>query len=160
MEKEKETNPEQYKPVLHFTVNGVKFEWKNQYISGLEIRNLSKIPKEDEIFLSIKKPWEDELISDESKVDLARPEIEHFYSKPKSLIIIVNGTRKTWDKQKISFFEVIILAFGKYDENPDILYTVGYEDGPNENPQGTMLKGQQVVVINKMIFHASATNKS
>lgn len=160
MEKENQTNPEHHEPVLHFTINGEKFEWKTQYITGLEIRKIGRIPNEDDIFLSIKKPWEDELITDESRVDLARPEIEHFYSKPKSIMIIVNGTPKPWDKPKISFGEVIILAFGKYDETPNMVYTVGYEDGPKENPQGTMSKGQHLVVKNKMIFHATATNKS
>lgn len=160
MENEKQKNPEHHKPVLHFTINGERFEWGSQYIMGEEIRKLGKIPNEDEIFLSIKKPWEDEMITDESRVDLARPEIEHFFSKPKSFHIIVNGTKKEWHKPKISFGEVIILAFGSYDESQNIVYTVAYEDGPKENPQGTMSKGQEVSVKNKMIFHATATNKS
>ena len=160
MENEKQPNPEHHKPVLHFTINGERFEWESQYITGMEIRKLGKILKEDEIFLSIKKPWEDELITDESKVDLARPEIEHFFSKPKTLTIIVNGTQKPWHKPKISFGEIIILAFGSYDESQNMVYTVAYEDGPKENPHGTISKGQEVFVKNKMIFHATATNKS
>jgi hypothetical protein len=160
MEKENQTNPEHHKPVLHFTINGEKFEWESQYIIGAEIKKLGKIPKEDELFLSIKKPWEDELITDESRVDLARPEVEHFISRPKSFLIIVNGTKKQWDKPIINFAEVIILAFGRYDESQNLIYTVGYEDGPMENPQGTMSKGNEVSIKNKMIFHATAANKS
>ena len=63
------------------TINRKQFEWTEQYITGAEVRKLGGIPHEDEIFLAIKRPWEDEHISDEIKVDLAREGIEHFFSK-------------------------------------------------------------------------------
>jgi hypothetical protein len=148
--------------VLQLTINGKQYEWHHEYINGAEIRKLGNIPPEEEIFLAIKKPWEDEPIANDTKVNLARPEIEHFYSKERCIevIIIVNGEPKKWDKKKINFKEVIILAFGSYDENPNIVYTVAYEDGPKENPEGSMTKGTEVCVKNKMIFHATATDKS
>lgn len=69
------------KSSLKLTINGKHYEHHAQFISGAEVRNLGQIPKEDEIFLGIKRPWEDELIQDDAKVDLARPGIEHFFSK-------------------------------------------------------------------------------
>ena len=146
--------------VLHLTINGKKYEWHHQYITGAEIRKLDNIPVEDEIFLAIKKPWEDELVYNDTNVDLARPGIEHFYSKPKEIIIIVNGTPHKWEKQKISIKEVIILAFGHYIDKPTMVYTVAYEDGPKQNPEGSMFAGTEVYVKNKMVFHATATDKS
>lgn len=160
MSNEKSKNQEHGRPVLHLTINGQRFEWPEQYITGAEIRRLGNIPAENEIFLSIKKPWEDELITDDSRVDLARPEIEHFFSKMKELMIIVNGTTKKWDKPTISFREVIILAYGQYIDKPTMVYTVAYQDGPKQNPEGSMVKDQVVFVKNKMIFHATATDKS
>lgn len=68
------------KPVLEITINGKKFEWTEQYITGLQVRKLGEIPKEDKIFLDIEKPWEDEPIEDNTKVDIARPGIEQFFS--------------------------------------------------------------------------------
>lgn len=65
---------------LPLTINGTPFKWPHQYITGKEIRELGKIPVADEIFLGIKRPWDDELILDETKVDLARPEVEQFFS--------------------------------------------------------------------------------
>ncbi len=150
------------KHVLQFTLNGKHFDWHHQYITGAELRKLGNIPDEDDIFLKMKEPWKDELIADETRIDLARPEIEHFFSKEKDVevVIIVNGTPKKWDKRQISFKDVIILAYGKYVDSPTLVYTVAYEDGPKQNPEGSMLKGDVVVVKNKMIFHASATDKS
>jgi hypothetical protein len=41
-----------------------------------------------------------------------------------------------------------------------MVYTVAYEDGPKQNPEGSMLKGAIVFVKDKMIFHATATDRS
>lgn len=161
MSKEKENTEKGHgKPVLHLIINEKNYEWAEQYITGGQIRKLANIPKEEEIFLSIKKPWDDEPVPDDARVDLARPGIEHFYSKCKVQYIVVNGTRHDWPKEKISFVEVIKLAFGVYHDNPNWIYTVGYEDGPKQNPEGSMIKGQEVYVKCKMIFHVKATDQS
>jgi hypothetical protein len=68
------------RPSLELIINGKKFEWKEQYISGVEVRKLGNIPKEDKLFLDIERPWDDEVVTDDSKVDLARPGIEQFFS--------------------------------------------------------------------------------
>ena len=80
---EKHTVDESFKHSLILTINGHKYEWNRQYIKGFEIRKLGNIKSEDDIFLSIVHPWQDELIQDDEEVDLARPEIEHFFSKEK-----------------------------------------------------------------------------
>lgn len=148
------------KHLLELTINGKKYAWDQQYINGAEIRKLGHITQYEDIFLAVKKPWEDEPILDDKQVNLARPEIEHFYSKGKEVIIIVNGTPHKWTKTKISFKEVIVLAFGQYIDKPTMVYTVAYEDGPKQNPEGSMFVGQEAFVKNKMIFNATATDKS
>lgn len=160
MTNDKNQEHEHPKRVLHLTINAKQYEWNQEYITGAEIRKLGSISPEDEIFLAIKKPWEDEHISNEKQVNLARPEIEHFYSKTKEVIIIVNGTPHKWEKPKISFKEVIIFAFGQYIDKPTMVYTVAYEDGPKQNPEGSMFAGKEVFIKNKMVFHATATDKS
>ena len=155
-------NEEHVKPVLSITVNDKKYEWHEEYITGAEIRKLGNIPFEDEIFLAIKKPWEDEPIADDKQINLARPEIEHFYSKDKDfkITLIVNGRPKPWTKKTITFEQVVVLAFGTYDPNPAKVYTVTYDKGPHENPDGPMVKGGKVFVKDKMIFNVTATDKS
>lgn len=74
--------------------------------------------------------------------------------------IIVNGTQKNWREKQISFKDVIILAYGTYNDKPTMTYTVAYEDGPKQNPEGSMVKDSVVDVKNKMIFHATATDRS
>jgi hypothetical protein len=55
---------------------------------------------------------------------------------------------------------VIIPAYGKYIDSPNMVYTIGYEDGPKQNVEGSMFIDKEVFVTNNMIFHATATDKS
>jgi len=161
-EKDKVPIHEHGKNALLLKINEKQFEWYQEYITGAEIRKLGNIDADDEIFLSIKKPWEDEPISNDTKVNLARPEIEHFYSKDKDfkVTIIVNGRSKQWNEKTITFEQVVILAFGSYDSNPNKVYTVTYDRGPHQNPEGSMVKSDKVCIKDKMIFNVTATDKS
>lgn len=85
--------------------------------------------------------------------DLAR-------NKEKNIIIIVNGEEKEVKKEKISYEEVIMLAFGSYNESENVAYTIMYFRGNNEKPNGFLLKGQEVTVKKGMKFNVSKTNRS
>ena len=145
---------------LHFTINGKAYEWHQQYISGTQLRKLGVIPGEEEIFLKLE--GDDEHIDEEQKIDLARPGVEHFVTRKVKfeVTIIVGGTPHPWYQKKISFKEVIILGYGEYIDRDTMVYTVAYEDGPKQNPEGSMVKGETVFVKNKMIFHVTANDKS
>lgn len=150
------------KKKLHFTIDGKPFVWYKQFIRGIQIRELGNIPPGVDIFLDIKEAWEDDLITDDELVDLARPGKEKFITKPAEVKfkIIVNAQEKEWDKPTISFEQVIVLAFGIYDPNPNIGYTVTYCRGHEPKPEGTMVKNSVVRVKNKMLFNVTATDKS
>lgn len=147
---------------LSFTINKKEYGWHKQFITGKKLRELGDVKPEEDLFLEGDAPEERELIEEDTKVNLARPGTEHFVSKETvtEVTIIVNGTPKKWKKKKITFVEVIIEAFGSYIDKPTMVYTVAYEDGPKQNPEGSMIKGSSVFVKNKMIFHATATDKS
>ncbi|MNU19077.1 hypothetical protein D3C71_72960 [compost metagenome] len=150
------------KKKLEFFINDKPFTWYKQYIRGAQIRALGNIPAEDDIFLDIKEGWEDDQILDDEVVDLARPGKEKFFSKPgvKEFTIIVNARQHTWNESIISFEQLVVLAFGTYDNNPNKGYTVTYSRGWEPKPEGTMVKGSVVRVKNKMIFDVTATDKS
>lgn len=163
MSKENENQKQKTgKEVLHFTLNEKRYEWKQQYIKGSELRKLGNIPKEDEIFLAIAKPWPDEPIPDNKEVNLARPEVEHFYSKEKhfKVTLIVNLKEKSWNEKIITFEQVVALAYGSHDASEAVGYTVTYDRGPRQNPEGTMDKGDKVFVKDKMIFNVKKTDRS
>lgn len=147
---------------LVFTVNGKSYVWSEQFITGKQIREVAGIDADDLIYLDNERPYKDNLIEDDEEVDLARPTIEHFYTVPVGfeVTIIVSGTAHQWKKGKITFQQVIELAYGSYNDDPNVAYTVTYEDGPKQNPEGSMIKDSVVFVKDKMIFNATATDKS
>jgi hypothetical protein len=150
------------KEKLPLVIEGKNYEWAEQYITGIEVKTLGGLPTDSELYLTIKEPWKDERIGDDEKVDLARPGIEQFFIKEKEVEIIVNGTRKEWEKPRITLAELAVLAFGVYHPEENWVYTMAYEDGPKQNPEGSMDKDKNFIVFvkNKMIFHGSATDKS
>jgi hypothetical protein len=74
--------------------------------------------------------------------------------------IRVNTRPKEWEKDTISFQEVVILAFGTYSEDPNIRYTVEYSHGPDGHREGSLTKGQSVPLKRGMIFDVTESNKS
>lgn len=82
---------------------------------------------------------------------------EHGHNK--EFTIIVNGREKTFSGKEISFKQVIELAFGTYEENEYIVYTVSYSKGEDKK-EGTMIKGTTVKVKAGMIFNVTRTDKS
>jgi len=161
MKKDNQNNEEH---VLHLIINEMNYKWEQQYITGAEVKQLGNIPQSEKLFLAIKRPWEDEPLSDETKVDLARPGIEKFYSghvdEFKPVTIIVNGRPKPWEERKINYEQVVKLAFPDYVANEAIVYTVTYTNGPKQNEESSMVKGDVVFVKNQMIFNVTATNRS
>ena len=150
------------KKKLHFFINDKPFTWYKQYIRGVQIRELGNISTDEDIFLDINADWQDDQIFDDEVVDLARPGKEKFFSKPKptELTIIVNARSHVWKEINISFEQLVALAFGSYDNNPNKGYTVTYSRGWDPKSEGTMVKGAFVRVKNKMIFDVTATDKS
>jgi len=74
--------------------------------------------------------------------------------------IIVNTRIKTWDKHEITYEEVVILAYGTYVDNPNILYSVTYTEGHHPKHEGSLTKGQSVKVKERMIFNVRKADKS
>ncbi len=74
--------------------------------------------------------------------------------------IIVNGRPKPFSDKKISFEQVIVLAFGQISNHPQVFYTVTYKGGHGNKPEGSLVRGQEIRVKNKMIFNATCTDKS
>lgn len=76
------------------------------------------------------------------------------------ITIYINGEEKIVEKDKISYEEVIELAFGHYEDSETVNYTVIYFKGNNNKPNGFLLKGQVVMVKKGMRINVSRTNKS
>lgn len=106
---------------LKFNFNGVLYEWTKQYITGKELREISKTNSTTSIYLSLKDPWDDLLISDTESIDLARHGIEYFFTK-NPLHFSINNVRFDWDRATISGLK--IRSLGEIPETHEIFLDV------------------------------------
>lgn len=88
------------RPSLELIIEGKKFEWFEQFITGKQLKELRGLPIDCELFLDIVEPWKDDAILNDEIVDLARPGIEQFYIKQK-LKYSIDGKNFETDKQYI-----------------------------------------------------------
>jgi hypothetical protein len=117
---------------LRFVIEGKQYETFDQYKTGTELKELAGIPLETELFLSISKPYSDELIENDKSINLARPETEYFFVK-KKLLFTINGVQHTWYKQFIR--GVQIRELGNIPENEEVYLDLpnGWQDDKIEN---------------------------
>jgi len=115
------------KKPLKFIIEGEEFETLDQYKTGAELKQLKEIPLETELYLSIAKPYDDELIGNDKVVNLARPDKEYFFVK-KKLHFTINKTPFVWYKQFIRGIQ--IRELGKINSDEDLYLDLkeGYED--------------------------------
>ncbi len=80
--------------------------------------------------------------------------------KSKSVTIIVNSREKEWSEKEIDYKQLVILAFGEYIESENVLYSISYSRGHDNQHEGTIIKGGSVKVKKGMVFNVTKTDKS
>jgi len=78
----------------------------------------------------------------------------------KEFWVIVNGRRKEVHTKRLTFDEVVALAFNPPPHGDGVQITVQYTRGPEPKPTGTLVEGQSVKVRDGMEFDVTATNRS
>lgn len=128
--------------------------------SGEALYVLGKVPSGLELFRELTGDREDPEVPNGPEIIHLKPE-EHFHSgKPKTYRIYVNGQEKLVTTKTVTFDQIVALAFPNPPTGQNMLYTVGYEDGPHANPSGSLMPGGKVKVKDGMIFNATPTDKS
>lgn len=142
------------------TVDERGWEWGADSIAEQDIRLIGRIPEDHDLFLDSDG---DRPIPRGGYVNLANGGVERVRSRkarPALIGIIVNGRPREVKPGKISFEELIGLAFPTPPTGPNVSFTVSYRKGPPAHPEGSILPGQSVHVIEGMTFNVSATDKS
>ncbi len=86
---------------------------------------------------------------------------DHFHSDAvRGVRIIVEGTPHPWQKPRISYVEVATLFDPTFPQHPDVTYSITYDHGPRQNPEGILSPGGSVKVKEEMEFHVSPTGQS
>jgi hypothetical protein len=127
--------------------------------TGEALYALGQVSEHHELFREVRGDHEDEAIP-RSATNIGLQEDEHFHSGPRELTIFVNGRPKVVTGRKLSFDQVVALAFNPVPVGPNILFTITYERGPHSNPEGSLVKGGVVKIKDGMIFNVTQTDKS
>jgi hypothetical protein len=80
--------------------------------------------------------------------------------KKKHVTIVVGGQPKEWDKEQISFDQVVKLAYPDVSPDDNKVFYVNYEKGPKQNREGMMDPGSKVHVQEGMEFIVERGDKS
>jgi hypothetical protein len=128
--------------------------------TGAALYELGKVEPGLELFREVTGDREDpEVPNGPETVHLK--ESQHFHSgKPKTYTIYVNGQEKMVTTKNVTYEQLVKLAFPNPIAGQNIIYTVGYEDGPHKNPSGSLMPGGKVYVKDGMIFDVTPTDKS
>jgi len=143
-----------------FTVNERGWEWGADEIAETEVRRIGHIPEDYELFLDSDQ---DAVIAHGAGIQLAGHGVERIRSrkkKPPLVTILVNARPREVEPGLISFERLIALAFAEPPTGPQVSFTVSYRKGPADRPEGSLIPGQSVTVVQGMIFNVTATDKS
>lgn len=145
-----------------FVVDGLSMIWPRKNVTGQTLKRL--VGKADDAFelLLEREDQPDKVIGDADEVRLSRGGVEKFKTRPAEvkITIIVEGTPHEWSKKRINYDEVVTLEVPDYAQHPEITYSVKYENGPGNKPEGALAKGASVKVKDGMIFSVSETGQS
>lgn len=126
--------------------------------TGAELYSLGHVAQHRDLFREMGGDEEDQLI-ERAATDVRLTPDEHFYSQ-KVFAIAVNAQKKEVAETKLTFDDVVKLAFPIPPTGPNIMFTIKYRKGPQINPKGSLLEGHSVRIKNGMIFDVTPTDRS
>lgn len=143
-----------------FLVDGLSMEWPRDVVTGLAIKRLVGQDHDDVELLLQREDKPDKVIEDDDEVRLGKSGVEVFKTRKVKVIIIVNTRERKWDKKRISFEEVVKIAYPVPPPGQQIVYTVTFFDGPPHRPEGSLTQDESVKVADRMVFSVKFTDKS
>lgn len=145
--------------IFTFTVDERGYEWGAPKISEAELRDVSGVSDKKDFVLD-RQDAPDQPIHEGETVDLEARGAERIRTVRALVTIIVNAEEKQVEGRRISYEELVKLAFESPPSGPNILITIDYGDGPPANPKGSLKPGKSVKIKNKMVFDVTATDRS
>ncbi len=147
--------------IFTFTLDERGFEWGSDSIPAAELRAYAEIPEDFELVLG---HVAGAAIPDDSEIALHQSHVAvRLFTRrrePEVITIVVNGRPRQVKGPKVSFSDIVALAFPTPPPGTDVQFTVQYMRGPGHKPSGTLIEGQSVKIKNGMEFDVTPTNRS
>lgn len=135
-------------------------DWGASHISGATIKRIAGVPgATTDVWLDA-AGGQDRLIDDKEMVNLASPETERFVTRPIRITIKVNSRDREVDHRVSTYWELVKLAYPDAVPSDQVIYSIDYASGPRQNPNGSLVEGQSVILKEGMKFYVTPTDKS
>jgi hypothetical protein len=145
------------------TLNDRQLAWGKPLISGAALCALAKVGKDEAVFLEV-RGGEDRLIEPEEVIDLAAPGIERFITAPRpvpTFEIIVNARARTVKERRVTFEQVVQLAFPGCQPDAQTIFSMTYRHAASVPHAGELGPGGSVEVKKKgTVFNVTKTVQS
>lgn len=80
--------------------------------------------------------------------------------RPKVITVRVNGRAKEVAKEELSFDEIVRLAFDPVPTGENVLFTITYQRGHGNRPEGTLKPGELLKLKDGMLINVTVTDRS
>jgi|GEM_PF-1518797 len=147
------------KEMFKFKIDSKIFESEKSVISGAEMKLIAGISPDITICQVLDKKAGIKIVQNNSTVDLSASGVEMFLViiQEFSCTLKLNSTDVPWNKQYISYEEVVSLVYGT---NEVLKVSITYSHGPETNPNGNLLTGEIILVKDFIRITADGTVKS
>lgn len=147
------------KEMFKFKIDSKIFESEKSVISGSEMKLIAGISPDITICQVLDKKAGIKLVQNDSSVDLSANGVEMFLViiQDFSCTLKLNSSDVAWNKQYISYEEVVSLVYGT---NEVLKVSITYSHGPDVNPKGNLLTGEIILVKDFIRITADGTVKS
>lgn len=145
---------------FRFFLDERAFDWGASHISGGTLKQLAGVPGMSTDLWLDAAGGHDRLISDRELINLASPGVERFVTRPIRIAIKVNSRDREVNHRELTYWELVKLAFVDAGPSDQIVYSIDYASGPHQNPNGSLVEGQTVIVKEGMKFYVTPTDKS
>lgn len=143
------------------TLNADQLAWGKPAITGAALYKLAGAGEDDAVFLEV-PGGQDRLIEPTELIDLMAPGIERFITAkrpPRAFEIIVNSRRRTVPGPKVTFEQIVQLAFpGPHEAN--VSFSMTYNHAASTPHKGELGAGGSVEVKNGTVFNVTRTVQS
>ena len=144
------------------TLDDTHIEWGKPVMSGKVLYGLAKLGNDEAVFLEV-RGGEDRLIDPGEQIDLTKPGIERFITalkRPPTFEIIVNSRPKTVPDRKVTFEQIVQLAFpGNHPVN--VVFSMTYRHAASKPHAGELgARGVVEVKQERTVFNVTRTVQS
>jgi Multiubiquitin len=142
---------------VRISINRETYEAPNP-VTAAKLYEWAEADEHEKLFREVFGENDDELIP-RAAAEVRLSNGQHFYSQ-RAIDVVVNAELKEVAKRRLSFEDVVKLAYPVPPPGQNILYTVVYRHGPPHHSKGTLVAGESVKVKEGMVFNVSATDRS